>query len=135
MAFKSGNAQGTKVHNLMAQALGSALEAPGSGTAILQAPTPVSDQPVDIERGKYLVWELCKLNFRQELLSLDTHLTHPDSSAKEEDVINFWLKRQEQIMGLFVRANVHVTRSRIIDKLSRVRTITYTIPRMTQGGE
>ncbi|KAK0221648.1 hypothetical protein IW262DRAFT_1459908 [Armillaria fumosa] len=101
MAFKSGNAQGTKVHNLMAQALGSALEAPSSGTAILQAPAPVSNQPVDVERGKYLVWELCELNFRQELLSLDTHLTHPDSSAKEEDVINFWLKCQEQIMGLF----------------------------------
>ncbi|KAK0475610.1 hypothetical protein EDD18DRAFT_1115982 [Armillaria luteobubalina] len=101
MAFKSGNAQGTKVHDLMAQALGSALEAPGSGTTILQAPAPVSDQPVDIERGKYLVWELCKLNFRQELLSLDTHLTHPDSSATEEDVINFRLKHQEQIMGLF----------------------------------
>ncbi|KAK0493988.1 hypothetical protein EDD18DRAFT_1355940 [Armillaria luteobubalina] len=101
MAFKSGNAQGTKVHDLMAQALGSALEAPGSGTTILQAPAPVSDQPVDIERGKYLVWELCKLNFRQELLSLDTHLTHPDLSATEEDVINFRLKHQEQIMGLF----------------------------------
>ncbi|KAK0207406.1 hypothetical protein IW262DRAFT_1302751 [Armillaria fumosa] len=101
MAFKSGNAKGTKVHNLMAQALGSTLEAPGSGTAILQAPAPVSDQPVDVERGKYLVWELCELNFRQELLSLDTHLIHPDSSAKEEDVINFRLKRQEQIMGLF----------------------------------
>ncbi|KAK0216359.1 hypothetical protein IW262DRAFT_1464895 [Armillaria fumosa] len=101
MAFKSGNAQGTKVHNLMAQALGSALEAPSSGTTILQAPAPVNDQPVDVERGKYLVWELCELNFRQELLSLDMHLTHPDSSAKEEDVINFRLKRQEQIMGLF----------------------------------
>ncbi|KAK0494267.1 hypothetical protein EDD18DRAFT_1107296 [Armillaria luteobubalina] len=101
MAFKSGNAQGTKVHDLMAQVLGSALEAPGSGTTILQAPAPVSDQPVDIERGKYLVWELCKLNFQQELLSLDMHLTHPDLSATEEDVINFRLKRQEQIMGLF----------------------------------
>ncbi|KAK0471833.1 hypothetical protein IW261DRAFT_1571495 [Armillaria novae-zelandiae] len=101
MAFKSGNAQGTKVHDLMAQALGSALEAPGSGTTILQAPAPVSDQPIDIERGKYLVWELCELNFWQELLLLDTHLTHPDSSAKEEDIINFRLKHQEQIMGLF----------------------------------
>ncbi|KAK0461479.1 hypothetical protein IW261DRAFT_1428575 [Armillaria novae-zelandiae] len=101
MAFKSGNAQGTKVHDLMAQALGSALEAPGSGTTILQAPAPVSDQPIDIERGKYLVWELCELNFRQELLSLDMHLTHPDSSAKEEDIINFRLKHQEQIIGLF----------------------------------
>ncbi|KAK0473821.1 hypothetical protein EDD18DRAFT_1368482 [Armillaria luteobubalina] len=101
MAFKSGNAQGTKVHDLMAQALGSALEAPGSGTTILQVPAPASDQPVDIKRGKYLIWELCELNFRQELLSLDTHLTHPDSSATEEDVINFQLKHQEQIMGLF----------------------------------
>ncbi|KAK0482794.1 hypothetical protein IW261DRAFT_1562489 [Armillaria novae-zelandiae] len=101
MAFKSGNAQGTKVHDLMAQVLGSAIEAPGSGTTILQAPAPVSNEPVDIERGKYLVWELCELNFQQELLLLDMHLTHPDSSAKEEDVINFRLKCQEQIMGLF----------------------------------
>ncbi|KAK0481049.1 hypothetical protein EDD18DRAFT_1363278 [Armillaria luteobubalina] len=101
MAFKSGNAQGTKAHDLMTQALGSALEAPGSRTTILQAPAPLCNQPVDVEKGTYFVWELCELNFRQELLSLDMHLTHPDLSAKEEDVINFRLGCQEQIMGLF----------------------------------
>ncbi|KAK0492849.1 hypothetical protein EDD18DRAFT_1108461 [Armillaria luteobubalina] len=101
MAFKSGNVQGTKAHDLMTQVLGSALEAPSSRTTILQAPAPVCDQPVDIEKGTYFVWELCELNFRQELLSLDMHLTHPDLSAKEEDVINFRLGHQEQIMGLF----------------------------------
>ncbi|KAK0503768.1 hypothetical protein EDD18DRAFT_1344671 [Armillaria luteobubalina] len=101
MAFKSGNAQGTKAHDLMTQALGSALEAPSSRITTLQAPAPVCNQPLDIEKGTYLVWELCELNFCQELLSLDTHLTHPDSSAKEEDIINFRLGCQEQIMSLF----------------------------------
>ncbi|KAK0501933.1 hypothetical protein EDD18DRAFT_1346499 [Armillaria luteobubalina] len=101
MVFKSGNAQGTKAHDLMTQALGSALEAPGSRITTLQAPAPVCDQPLDVEKGTYLVWELCELNFHQELLSLDTHLTHPDLSAKEEDIINFRLGRQEQIMSLF----------------------------------
>ncbi|KAK0492432.1 hypothetical protein EDD18DRAFT_1357688 [Armillaria luteobubalina] len=89
MVFKSGNAQGTKAHDLMTQALGSALEAPGSRITTLQAPAPVCDQPLDVKKGTYLVWELCELNFCQELLSLDTHLTHPDSLAKEEDIINF----------------------------------------------
>ncbi|KAK0506481.1 hypothetical protein EDD18DRAFT_1342815 [Armillaria luteobubalina] len=70
MAFKSGNAQGMKAHDLMTQALGSALEAPSSRTTTLQAPAPVCNQPVDIEKGTYLVWELCKLNFCQELLCL-----------------------------------------------------------------
>ncbi|KAK0497934.1 hypothetical protein EDD18DRAFT_1104435 [Armillaria luteobubalina] len=72
MAFKSGNAQGTKAHDLMTQALGSALEAPSSRITTLQAPAPVCNQPLDVEKGTYLVWELCELNFRQELLSLDT---------------------------------------------------------------
>ncbi|KAK0191923.1 hypothetical protein F5146DRAFT_1135646 [Armillaria mellea] len=101
MAFKAGNVQGTRAHDLMTQVLGSALEAPGSTTTILQAPAPVSEQPVDVERGTYLVWELCELNFRQELLLLDTHLTHLDSSANEEDIINFRLGHQEKILSLF----------------------------------
>ncbi|KAK0494335.1 hypothetical protein EDD18DRAFT_1107360 [Armillaria luteobubalina] len=101
MAFKSGNAQGMKAHDLMTQVLGSTLEAPGSRITTLQAPAPVCNQPLDVEKGMYLVWELCELNFRQELLSLDTHLTHPDLSAKEEDIINFQLGHQEQIMSLF----------------------------------
>ncbi|KAK0493666.1 hypothetical protein EDD18DRAFT_1108031 [Armillaria luteobubalina] len=99
------NAQGTKAHDLMTQALGSALEAPGSRTTILQAPAPVCDQPVDVEKGMYFVWELCELNFHQELLSLDTHLTHPDLSAKEEDVINFDLdaKNKSWVFSLMGR--------------------------------
>ncbi|KAK0496571.1 hypothetical protein EDD18DRAFT_1105677 [Armillaria luteobubalina] len=55
MAFKSGNVQGTKAHDLMTQALGSTLEAPGSRTTILQAPAPVCNQPVDVEKGTYFV--------------------------------------------------------------------------------
>ncbi|KAK0482920.1 hypothetical protein EDD18DRAFT_1112437 [Armillaria luteobubalina] len=102
MALKSKNAKSTRVHDLMAHALGSALEAPGSNTTTpIQALVLDIDQPVDVERGRYIVWELCELNFRQELLSLDTHLTHPDLSTKREDTINFRLGCQEQIMNLF----------------------------------
>ncbi|KAK0505492.1 hypothetical protein EDD18DRAFT_1098846 [Armillaria luteobubalina] len=101
MSFKSKNAKSTRVHDLMAHALGSALEAPSSNTTTPQTLTLDIDQPVDIERGRYLIWELCELNFRHELLLLDTHLTHPDLLTKGEDTINFRLGCQEQIMGLF----------------------------------
>ncbi|KAK0481001.1 hypothetical protein EDD18DRAFT_1363602 [Armillaria luteobubalina] len=89
MSFKSKNAKSTRVHDLMAHALGSALEAPGSNTTTPQTLTLDIDQPVDIERGRYLIWELRELNFHHELLLLDTHLTHPDLSTKGEDTINF----------------------------------------------
>ncbi|KAK0209592.1 hypothetical protein IW262DRAFT_1281463 [Armillaria fumosa] len=53
-------------------------------------------------------------------------LTHPNGWEGEQ---------QSRMWRAAVRADVHMTCCRAIDKLSRVRTITYSMPRMTRGGE
>ncbi len=63
----------------------------------IRSPTTHTDEPFDVNRGRYLIWELCELNFRLELLAIDAHLTR----SLVSDDTNFQLKRQNAILKLF----------------------------------
>ncbi len=68
------------------------------------------DGPFDSQRGKAMVWQLCELNFRFELLALDARLTSappPKPGEDSEDLhSNFRLNRQECIMRVFPESSL-----------------------------
>ncbi|KAK0477733.1 hypothetical protein EDD18DRAFT_1114575 [Armillaria luteobubalina] len=86
MPFKKEHTKTTKAHDTMLDMMGTALQM--SWTRY---------QPFDDNWGHYLVWELCELNFRLELLALDMHLTR----SLVSDNADFQLKRQSAILNLF----------------------------------
>ncbi|KAK0504193.1 hypothetical protein EDD18DRAFT_1345071 [Armillaria luteobubalina] len=94
MPFKKEHTKTTKAHDTMLDMMGTALQMSGPD---VRNPTAHTDQPFDDNRGRYLVWELCELNFRLELLALDTHLTR----SLVSDNADFQLKRQSAILNLF----------------------------------
>ncbi|KAK0482936.1 hypothetical protein EDD18DRAFT_1112450 [Armillaria luteobubalina] len=87
MPFKKEHTKTTKAHDTMLDMMGTALQISGPD---VRNPTAHTDQPFDDNWGCYLVWELCKLNFRLELLALDTHLTR----SLVSDTADFQLKCQ-----------------------------------------
>ncbi|PBK79393.1 hypothetical protein ARMGADRAFT_1040834 [Armillaria gallica] len=50
--------EGWKNHNIMVEVMGTALQAVSAKTT-LQVPLASLDQPFNVEKGCYLVWELC----------------------------------------------------------------------------
>ncbi len=73
MPFKKESTAMTKDHNIAVEMMGTALQAAGAKTTLQVSPASL-DQPFNVERGHYLVWELCELNFWLELLVLDAYL-------------------------------------------------------------
>ncbi len=84
MPFKKESTAMTKDHNIMVEMMVTALQAVSAKTT-LQVPPASLDQPFNVERGRYLVWELCELNFRLELLALDAYLTRSVRSSTQDD--------------------------------------------------
>ncbi len=74
--------------------MGAALQMPRPD---VRSPTTHTDKPFDVNRGHYLIWELCELNFQLELLAIDAHLTR----SLVSDNTDFQLKHQNAILKLF----------------------------------
>ncbi|KAK0463042.1 uncharacterized protein EV420DRAFT_1639133 [Desarmillaria tabescens] len=104
MPFKKESTKTTKAHDIMLEMMGTALQVSGTET-ILRVPLATQDQPFDIERGCYLVWELCELNFRLELLGLDAYLTRSAHTSTQDDA-DFRLQRQNTILKLFPEESI-----------------------------
>ncbi len=104
MPFKKESTTMMKDHNVMVEMMGTALQAAGAKTT-LRAPQASLDQPFNVERGRYLVWELCELNFWLELLALDAYLTRSAQSSTQDDA-NFRLQRQNTILKLFPEESI-----------------------------
>lgn len=88
----------------MEEMLGSCMQAQGV-TMELLAPPADSEEPFDHRRGQELVWQLCELNFRFELLALDIHITRPPPPIEGQTIdsvaADFRLQRQELISTVF----------------------------------
>ncbi|PBK63201.1 hypothetical protein ARMSODRAFT_980133 [Armillaria solidipes] len=93
MPFKKEHTKTIKAHDTMLDMMGTALQ---MSRPDVRSPTTHTDEPFDVKRGRYLVWELCELNFRLELLAIDTHLTH----SLVSDDTDFQLKCQNAILKL-----------------------------------
>ncbi len=104
MPFKKESTAMTKDHNIMVEMMVTALQAVSAKTT-LQVPPASLDQPFNVERGRYLVWELCELNFRLELLALDAYLTRSVRSSTQDDA-DFRLQRQNTILKLFPEESI-----------------------------
>ncbi len=94
MPFKKEHTQTIKAHDTMLDMMGAALQVPRPD---IRSPTTHTDEPFDVNQGRYLIWELCELNFRLELLAIDAHLTR----SLVSDDTDFQLKRQNAILKLF----------------------------------
>ncbi|PBK81619.1 hypothetical protein ARMGADRAFT_1039202 [Armillaria gallica] len=104
MPFKKESTPTTKDHNIMVEMMGTALQAVSAKTT-LRVPPASLDQPFNVERGHYLVWELCELNFRLELLALDAYLTRLVQSSTQDDP-DFQLQHQNTILKLFPEKSI-----------------------------
>ncbi|PBK61187.1 hypothetical protein ARMSODRAFT_981734 [Armillaria solidipes] len=88
----------------MEEMLGSCMQAQGVTMELLAPPADI-EEPFDYRRGQELVWRLCELNFRFELLALDTRITRPPPPTEGQTIdsvaADFRLQRQELILTLF----------------------------------
>ncbi len=104
MPFKKESTTMTKDHNVVVEMMGTALQAAGAKTT-LRVPQASLDQPFNVERGRYLVWELCELNFQLELLALDAYLTRSAQSSTQDEA-DFQLQHQNTILKLFPEESI-----------------------------
>ncbi|KAK0448909.1 uncharacterized protein EV420DRAFT_1647187 [Desarmillaria tabescens] len=77
------------------------------GVVVQLVPPPSSDDhPFDVHRGRQLIWELCELNFRYELLALDNRAARDWEmplavSATMSAINDFASDRQNMILAVF----------------------------------
>ncbi|KAK0460354.1 hypothetical protein IW261DRAFT_1577666 [Armillaria novae-zelandiae] len=99
--------------------LGSCMHARGVTIDLIVPPadSEESKEPFNPRRGQELVWQLCELNFRFELLVLDTCVAScpppTDGQNPEDAVANFRMERQNLISGIFPEdslSSISVTR-------------------------
>jgi hypothetical protein len=72
-----------------------------------------NDPVLNVKHGRALIWQLCELNFRWEIMSLDTELSLYDPNKQSEQVhgkqyaYSAWqLSRQAMLMRCFVSSSL-----------------------------
>ncbi|PBK68260.1 hypothetical protein ARMSODRAFT_1019840 [Armillaria solidipes] len=102
---KSKNSPSVKGFEAVEAMLGSWMHAQGVQVQLVPPPSS-DDQPFDVRRGQQLVWELCELNFRYELLALDNRVAQEPAtplavSATTSAINDFTSDRQNAVLAIF----------------------------------
>ncbi len=102
---KSKNSSSVKGFEAVEAMLGSWMHDQG---VLVQLVPPLSsdEQPFDVHHGRQLIWELCELNFRYELLALDSRVAQEPAtllevSATTSAISDFASDRQNAILAVF----------------------------------
>ncbi|SJL02374.1 uncharacterized protein ARMOST_05701 [Armillaria ostoyae] len=102
---KSKNSPFVKGFEAVEAMLGSWMHAQGVQVQLVPPPSS-DDQPFDVRRGQQLVWELCELNFRYELLALDNRVAQEPAtplavSATTSAINDFTSDHQNAVLAIF----------------------------------